>query len=336
MSTKRLLRREEYTVAWLCALPLSEAVAAWTMLDEEHEELPQDDNDENTYTYGSIKGHNIVIACMPPGQPGKVSASRMVQSLPISFPNLRIQLFVGIGGGIPCDPPTEDATKDIHLGDVVVGWPDETGASAVVQYDLIRNTSQIKERLSVMDKPNRRLLSALGKMLTDRVRGREFFSSHLTKFIQAGVKGFGRPGSEEDTLYQSDYEHTGSATCDDCDRAKVVKRESRPNPAFHQGTIASGDTVVKDAQLRDEIGRQCHGAKCIEMEAAGVMDQTHSLVIRGISDYADSHKNQIWQPYAAATAAAFARELLLTIQPSAVAKMEPVQSMSQVEMPYAL
>ena len=320
-------------MAWLCALPLSEAVAALTMLDEEHEELPQDDNDENTYTYGSIKGHNIVIACMPPGQPGKVSASRMVQSLPASFPNLRIQLFVGIGGGIPCNPPTKDATKDIHLGDVVVGWPDETGASAVVQYDLIRNTSKVKERLSIMDKPSRRLLSALGRMLTDRVRGKEFFSSHLTKLIQVGVKGFGHPGSEQDTLYQSDYEHADSATCDDCDRAKVVPRESRLYPVFHQGTIASGDTVVKDAQLRDEIGRQCHGAKCVEMEAAGVVDQTHCLVIRGIADYADSHKNQIWQPYAAATAAAFARELLLTIQPSAVAKMEPVQSTSQIEMP---
>lgn len=95
---------------------------------------------------------------------------------------------------------------------------------------------------------------------------------------------------------------------------------------FHQGTIASGDTVVKDPQLRDEIGRQCYGAKCIEMEAAGVTDQTHCLVIRGIADYADSHKNQIWQPYAAGTAAAFARELLLTIQPSTVAEMDNVQS----------
>ena len=317
-------------MAWLCALSRSEAVAALTMLDEEHEKLPQDDNDDNTYTYGSIKGHNIVIACMPPGQPGKVSASRLVQPLPTSFPNLRVHLFVGIGGGIPCDPPTEDATLDVHLGDVIVGWPDETGAPAVVQYDLTRNTGQVKERLSVMDKPNRRLLSALGQMLTDRVRGRDLFSSHLTKFIQAGVKGFGYPGSEEDTLYQSDYVHAGSNQCDDCDHVKVVKRESRPDPVFHQGTIASGDTVVKDARLRDEIGRQCHGAKCVEMEAAGVIDQTHCLVIRGIADYADSHKKQKWQNYAAATAAAFARELLLTIQPSAVAKMEPVQSTSQI------
>ena len=319
---------EDYTVAWLCVLPLSEAVAAEIMLDEVHRELPQIGNDENTYTYGSIEDHNIVIACMPPGQPGKVSASRLVQYLPTSFPNLKIHLFVGIGGGIPCNPPSKDSTEDIHLGDVVVGWADETGAPAVIQYDLVRNTGHVKERLSLMDKPDRRLLNVLGKMLTARVRGREFFHSHLERFTNAGVKGFAHPGPSQDTLYQPTYQHSGSVTCEHCDSTKVVKRESRQDPMFHQGTIASGDTVVKDAQLRDEIQQQCYSAKCVEMEAAGVMDQTHCLVIRGIADYADSHKNKIWQPFAAATAAAFAREFLLTVQPSALAEMKRVEGTS--------
>ncbi len=66
------------------------------------------------------------------------------------------------------------------------------------------------------------------------------------------------------------------------------------------------------------------------MEAAGVVDQTRCLVIRGIADYADSHMNGIWQPYAAGTAAAFARELLLIIQPSAVSKMALAHSTSQI------
>ena len=41
-----------------------------------------------------------------------------------------------------------------------------------------------------------------------------------------------------------------------------------------------------------------------------MMDNFPCLVIRGICDYADSYKNKIWQPYVAATAAAFARALL--------------------------
>jgi hypothetical protein len=43
------------------------------------------------------------------------------------------------------------------------------------------------------------------------------------------------------------------------------------------------------------------------------MDEFSCLVIRGICDYADSHKNKRWQPYAAATAAAYAKELLSII-----------------------
>ncbi|KFA53540.1 hypothetical protein S40293_10316, partial [Stachybotrys chartarum IBT 40293] len=57
-------------------------------------------------------------------------------------------------------------------------------------------------------------------------------------------------------------------------------------------------------------------ALCFEMEAAGSMDNLQCLPIRGICDYSDSHKNKAWQDYAAATAAAYARELLEILPPS--------------------
>ena len=101
----------------------------------------------------------------------------------------------------------------------------------------------------------------------------------------------------------------------------------RPNrkekrPVFHQGTIVSGSAVIQDAKKRDEVSRTYYNAVCFEMEAAGVTDQIHCLVIRGIADYADMHKTQGWQDYAAATAAAFARQLLLTIRPPDQEKVE--------------
>jgi nucleoside phosphorylase len=58
---------------------------------------------------------------------------------------------------------------------------------------------------------------------------------------------------------------------------------------------------------------------CVEMEAAGLMDEFSCLVIRGVCDYADSHKNKRWQPYAAATAAAYAKELLSIVPAQEVA-----------------
>ena len=67
--------------------------------------------------------------------------------------------------------------------------------------------------------------------------------------------------------------------------------------------------VMKDGPTRDKIARQA-GILCFEMEAAGFVYSFPCLAIRGICDYADSHKNNHWQRYAAAVAAAYARELL--------------------------
>lgn len=55
------------------------------------------------------------------------------------------------------------------------------------------------------------------------------------------------------------------------------------------------------------------------------MDTFPCLVIRGICDYADSHKNKIWQPYAALTAALYAKELLLVIPGQGVMGLAPAK-----------
>ncbi|KAK2775415.1 pfs domain-containing protein [Colletotrichum kahawae] len=91
--------------------------------------------------------------------------------------------------------------------------------------------------------------------------------------------------------------------------------------APHYGIIASGNSVMKNSFCRDEISRQIdERCICLEMEAAGLMNTFPCLVIRGICDYADSHKNNQWQNYAAATAAAFSKELLQAIDAVDVSK----------------
>jgi len=70
----RRLGPEDYTVGWVCALPI-ELTAAQEMLDEEHDDLPQDSDDANIYTLGRIGEHNVVIACLPAGQTGTNSAA---------------------------------------------------------------------------------------------------------------------------------------------------------------------------------------------------------------------------------------------------------------------
>ena len=293
------------------------------MLDEEHDPLRLPTYDENSYTYGSINGHNVVVACMPLGQPGKVSASKLVQPLSQTFPNLKIHLFVGIGSGVPRISPPDNSDNDVHLGDVVIGCAEEPGVPGVVQWDLVRYVEDGNtEPLGVLDKPDRRLLSALGLLLRNRILGRTRFPEHLKRL--QNLPGFSHPGLEHDKLFRSTYHHVSGPKCASCDRSQLIERLPRANQdlIFHQGTIVSGDTDMKDPQRRNQISHIYHDALCFEMEAAGIMDDKRCLIIRGIADYADSHKNGSWQNYAAGTAAAFAREFLFTIQPHDVKVME--------------
>jgi nucleoside phosphorylase len=102
--------------------------------------------------------------------------------------------------------------------------------------------------------------------------------------------------------------------CDHCSKERLVVRQPRRQEIMvHHGTIASGNRVMRDATERDRVSAELDSVLCFEMEAAGLMNSFPCLVIRGICDYADSHKNKIWQPYAAATAAAYAKELLSVI-----------------------
>ncbi|OJJ79090.1 uncharacterized protein ASPGLDRAFT_1070745 [Aspergillus glaucus CBS 516.65] len=81
------------------------------------------------------------------------------------------------------------------------------------------------------------------------------------------------------------------------------------NPAIHYDLIASANQLMKDASIRDRLAAE-KDVLCFEMEAAGLMNHFPCLVICGICDYSDSHKNKDWQGYAAMTAAAYARDLL--------------------------
>jgi hypothetical protein len=80
----------------------------------------------------------------------------------------------------------------------------------------------------------------------------------------------------------------------------------------HYGLIASSNQVIKDTKTRDRLAEEL-GIICFETEAARLMVNFPCLVIRGIIDYADSHKNDQWQSYAAATTAAYAKEMLYAL-----------------------
>ncbi|GKU05909.1 unnamed protein product [Fusarium langsethiae] len=305
----RMLSHDAYRVGWICPLEV-EQIAAMLMLDEEHEFLPQLPADHNVYKLGSINNHNVVIAGLH--QPGNCPAATVVAQMRMTFPNLRYGLLVGIGGGVPVK--TDKGT--IRLGHVVVSEPTSTHSGAV-QYDHGRAREGHFERTGSLAPPPAALLNAaqsLAVQLAMVDRDPVWEDTQRMRTSRRSLPRFKFPGVANDHLYQSDYIHqrTGSPCEGGCDPGRRIERPIDDGDesfvVVHRGTIASGELVVKDAKLRDRLAQQ-HGLLCFEMEAAGALADFPCIVIRGISDYCDSHKNDRWHGYAAVVAAAYARRL---------------------------
>jgi nucleoside phosphorylase len=299
-------KHEDYQIGIICALAAEKAPMV-AMLDETHQKLEKENGDDNDYTLGRIGVHNVVIACLPAGLVGNGPAAIVANNMRRSFP-IKFGLMVGIGGGV------WSKKDDLRLGDVVVSSPTGTHGG-VVQWDFGKTGKGGQfHRTGYLDKPPAVLLHALQALKTFDITDGIDIEGSLSLMVRNKPrmgKSYRYQGTEHDVLFEATYDHEGDETCEVCDVGLIVKRASRDGntPKIHYGGIASGNEVMKDGTTRDKIAKE-EGVVCFEMEAAGLMDNFRCLVIRGICDYADTHKNKIWQPYAAATAAAFARELL--------------------------
>jgi nucleoside phosphorylase len=296
---------KDYTVGWVCALPVELAAAA-ELLDEKHRSLPQDSSDTNIYTLGRMGDHNIAVVCLPAGQIGNNSATAVAVQMKSTFKSIRFGLMVGIGGGVPSDE------ADVRLGDVVISQP-YMQRGGVVQYDFGKTTPNGFVQTGFLNAPPAILLNALAKLQANRYRCKSDISGYLSALCH--LPKFACDNLGPDILFESTYNHVRGPMCERCSKDRLLKRTTRGNQEImvHYGTIASGNQVMRDGVTRDRISSALGGVLCFEMEAAGLMNSFPCLVIRGICDYADSHKNKRWQAYAAATAAACAKEVLSVI-----------------------
>jgi nucleoside phosphorylase len=328
--------QEQPTVAVFCALPL-EADAVIELFDETRGERRisrKAMRDENIYTFGRISSLNVILIHM--GGMGKGSAAHAASSLRASYPEVNLALVVGICGGVPGE--REDG--ELILGDIVI-------SDGIVQYDFGRqypDAYMAKFGSEVLGPPSIKLRGMLAMLKGIRGRGR--IESKTRSYLgvlrdRLGAKRTVHPGIARDTLFQSTYHHKHhTSTCTVCSNGPgSVCKEARaqtcqqlgceetflvprarlqessidsghpPSPNIHFGLVGSGDTVMKSGQHRDRIATQ-HNLIAFEMEGSGVWDYFPCLIIKGVCDYADSHKSQHWQSYAACTAAACMRAFL--------------------------
>ncbi|KAH7464141.1 hypothetical protein FOMA001_g17904 [Fusarium oxysporum f. sp. matthiolae] len=323
-------------IAILCALPL-EAEAVETLFDTQWSGgYNRSSGDKNTYSLGVIGRHGIALVHMP-GM-GICYAAIVAAYCSATFPNISLALVVGICGGVPF---TQDGAE-ILLGDVAI-------SEGLVRYDFGRQYPEgFVRKNSVSEsarKPPPEILGYLAKLkgASARKRLRERTASHLASLKREDKAVATYPGIENDILFESEYRHrhqgslcgicgssTGliceqarSSNCKElmCDNQRSIPRRrqkeaqgkpshhKQPYPAVHIGKFASGDKVMKSGEDRDRIACS-EGIIAFEMEGAGAWDTLPCVIIKGICDYSDSHKDKRWQEYAAITAAACTKAFL--------------------------
>lgn len=341
---------DDVRVAIICALTL-EADAVEATFDHHWDEVNKAEfkapGDKNSYSFGILSGHQIVLAYMP--NMGKANSAIVASDCRNSFPKVMLVLVVGICGGVPFYTDMKGCTQEIVLGDVII-------SESIVVYDFGRQYPEgLVRKTGPQDVPGRlapELQSFLKrqkgirhcKKLRDRTCG------HLLSLMESYNGLVHYPGVKNDRLFEGTYRHKHhspdscavcldqkeagicplacSLTCEDlnCDEARTITRKRlEPSvtridcsllapvefcPTVHFGSMASGDQVMKSGEHRDRIAKS-EGIIAFEMEAAGVWESFRCcVVIKGVCDYADSHKSKDWQTYAAATAASCTKAFL--------------------------
>jgi nucleoside phosphorylase len=325
--------RDDFAIVIICALPL-EAEAVKALFNKTYDWLgryySKQQGDANAYINRRVGKHDVVL-CYMPGM-GKGSAASVASSLLVSYPGVKLALVVGICGGAP--PPPE--YQEIFLGDVII-------SDLVIKYNFGRQyPGGFQRKTGVKDtlgRPGREIWALLNGLHAENARRelQDQAQQYLRALQQTGTR-WCHPGVN-DILYKAHYLHKhysnasaagcvcfGSDSphqiceealgedCDElhCDQSQQVPRREildATQTSIYIGLVASADTVMKSGQHRDEIVKR---EKVIgfEMEGAGVWDNIPCIIIKGVCDYADSHKSKVWQAYAAATGASVAKAFL--------------------------
>lgn len=283
------------TICILTALTY-EFDAMRALLDEE--QIVTIDDDATVYVFGRIPvkyplsksgTSNTSVILVKITRTGTSAAAVATTRAIAQFPSLKYMLMLGIAGAIP---RPNSADKDVRLGDVVV-----CDRAGVVNIDAVRHVvggtiSQSSEPI-----PAAAMLKAVDNFLSFGDPP-QHISTCMRKLAGANDT-FARPPLDQDVLHLDDG-------------TELVA--TRDYPRLFRGVIASGNALVKNPSFRDEVGERT-GAMAIEMEAAGVVDAAWEaeigyLVVRGLVDYCDSNKNDVWHLYAAGSAASVAHGII--------------------------
>ncbi|MHA7633893.1 5'-methylthioadenosine/S-adenosylhomocysteine nucleosidase [Corallococcus sp. M7] len=291
-------KRASVKIGIIAALP--KEFAAVECMFESHSRWTADGRGAGrTYSLGEIPasgGGTHIVALGLLADMGNNNASVRAAQLLEHFPEVRHIVMCGIAGGIP---NIEAPEEHVHFGDIVIS--DRNG---VVQYDFIKKKGPRRfEYRHPPRPPDAELLEAVSLLKVEELKGYRPWEAFVGRTEL--LEGAARPADNVDAR-GNPIQHPPNSR----------RREGKPM-VFH-GPIASANQLLKDPTARDSIKKN-FGVRAVEMESSGIADaswisgRAGYLVVRGICDYCDEKKGDVWQGYAAAAAAAYVRALIESI-----------------------
>jgi nucleoside phosphorylase len=295
-------------------------------------------SDTNSYVAGRIGKHSVILTQI--SRYGKVFAAKTSFWLSISFPQIRLCLVVSTGSGILC---TKDGQK-IRLGDVLVSegiieydlgkllpgdiflrksgpmfdFPPPTGHIAGLLNRLRRRQSidMTRERMS-------QHLNYLQTTLGD-LEATNYLSADENKLFLQWCS-LGRSGLDrcpyicyskirnKTPMLVAEWQPTSCSLVAE-PRVEAWSWSNIPaieyfKPNVHFGWLASGDTILRSAERRDQIAAE-EDVIGFEWAGVGVWRGLPTMVITGVGDYGDGYGTDPWPAYASASAASCAKAIL--------------------------
>lgn len=318
--------------------------------DENGDQYGRAIGDPNTYTTGRFGKFDVVLVLLPnTGKVSAASATASLRSsypglrlviltgicgaVPSSDAGDEILLGDVIisktvvqydyGGQYPDTFVAKDTTEDS------LGRPDKNIRGLVAILKTARERERVEERAA---------------LLLEQIQG---LAAKKLRRLKADTYQY--PGAASDKLFEATYRHkhynsteclcalyhnysdpvckeSRLLACDvlGCDEKYVIPRQrlginrqleqQEPSeearvPSVFIGRFGSSDTRLRSGEHRDLTAKH-YGVLAFEMEGAGVWDELPCIIVKGVCNYADSHTNNHWQNFAAATAASVAKSLV--------------------------
>jgi nucleoside phosphorylase len=331
--------RNEFEIAIICALPMErdtvEALMTRHYKDEGHY-YGKVKHDDNTYTLGELGSKPVVLVA--PRDVGTTNTRQLSTSLRISFPNILYAFVVGIAGAAPFIYKGDKwAPSDIQLGDVVI-------STQVIEYDFGKTYDNGFRRKTDVESALPRAPADVANFVNVFSRGHSAAYRRILRKTNSDIaqhdglqeETYKHPGPDRDNVFPLTYrhKHQDPTTCTICSACTEWYHEvcaealegdceilgckpSRSNPLndtkIHFGRYASGNFVMKSGHRRDILIKE-DNVIGFEMEGAGAWEVFGTIVVKGVVDYADSHKNKIWREYPAARAALCAAAMIEEIE----------------------